>query len=90
MDEESILEEAERLVNGDRNDAYGPPWEDFARTVAIFNAWTGHDLSPADGIRFLHAVKLSREVHAFGRDNYVDGSGYLDCLYKTHRATGYR
>jgi hypothetical protein len=90
MDEESILEEAERLVNGDRNDAYGPPWEDYARTVAIFNAWTGHSLSAADGMRFMVAVKLSRETHAFRRDNYVDAAGYLDCLHKTHRVTGYR
>ena len=83
---ESVLHEADRLVNGDRQDDYGPPWEDYARTVAIYHAMTGrHTIDDAaDGIRFMVAVKLSRMAESPGkRDHYVDAAGYLDCLYRT-------
>lgn len=75
---ESVLQEAQGLIAGARNTAYGPFEDDYRRTVAIFNAWTGHDLSVADGLRFMRAVKMSREIASpHIRDHYVDGAGYL-------------
>lgn len=76
-DSEPVLQEAHRLITKDRNEAYGPFEEDYARAVAIFNAWTGHSLSVSDGIRFMIAVKMSRQEHEPStRDNYVDAPGY--------------
>ena len=83
-DDDSVLLEAHRLVRGDRGRDYGPPWEDYARTVEIFNAITGRDLSPAEGITFMVSVKLSRmAVSPQVRDHYVDAAGYVDCLWQT-------
>lgn len=77
---ESILLEAESLVNGDRQSDYGPIREDYTRTVAIFKAWTGIDLTPEQGVQFMGCVKLSREGHKHKRDNLLDAVAYLSLL----------
>lgn len=48
--------------------------------TAIFNAWTGHNLSTADGWRFMIALKQAREVQGKKSDNYVDLAGYASLL----------
>lgn len=77
---ESILQEAERLTGGDRREAYGHPADDYARVVGAFNALTGHELTPSEGIMFMVCVKLAREAHKPKRDNRTDAAGYLNCL----------
>ena len=44
--EESILEEAKRIVHGDRGENYGHPFEDFSRTAQIWSAILGIDVEP--------------------------------------------
>lgn len=77
---ESVLLEAERLVNGDRAKAYGPIRVDYARTVALFKLLSGLDLTPEQGVLFMVCVKLSRSANAFKRDNFVDLCGYASKL----------
>jgi hypothetical protein len=79
---QSVLAEAEGLINGDRAKSYGHPYFDYKRTVGAFNALTGHQLSVRDGITFMICVKLSREQNLPKRDNLVDACGYLGCLEK--------
>jgi len=82
---ESILEEANRLVNGDRNKTYGPPSEDGARVAGMMNALgyrgpDGRELQPHDWAVFLMAVKMSRiVVTPTKRDHWVDAAGYAQC-----------
>lgn len=78
---ESVVQEAHRLVHGDRGAAYGHPYDDYARTVGTFNALTGHSLSVPDGLFFMMCVKLSRERNVAKRDNLVDLAGYAECLH---------
>jgi len=81
---QSILEEAQSLVHGDRNATYGFPWEDYARTVGAFKALMGDkkiaDMTPEDGMMFMVCVKLSRQINLPKRDNLVDAAGYLECI----------
>lgn len=83
---ESILEEAQRLVHGDRQQDYGHPASDFTRT-GVF--WTealkgklkeGETIGPEDVALCMVFVKLSREINRPKRDNRVDGAGYLETL----------
>lgn len=82
---ESILEEAQRLVHGDRGDAYGHPHHDYLATVTMWRAMIlrryGIDvpLTPDFGCLMMVAVKLSREAGKPKRDNRTDGAGYLEC-----------
>ena len=82
---ESILEEAQRLTSGDRNDAYGCALTDYTRTAEIWTALLKHKLKPGesiewqDAIRCMIGVKLSRDVHRMIRDNAVDIAGYARC-----------
>lgn len=81
---ETILQEAQRLVHGDRGSDYGHPLDDFTRTVGAFNALTGHNLTPEEGTMFMMCVKLSREANRHKRDNLVDAAGYADCTQQIH------
>jgi len=76
--------EAQRLVHGDRNETYGYPWQDYARTVGAFKALMGDksisDMTAEDGMLFMVCVKLSRQINLPKRDNLVDAAGYLECI----------
>ena len=79
------LLEAYALITGPRQTAYSHPADDYARTVAIFKAITGIELTTQQAILFMVAVKLSRLAHNLTqgnlhRDSLVDAAGYLGCM----------
>lgn len=80
----SILMEAQALVHGPRQHAYGHPANDFSRTAALANTLLAGklkaDLDARDVALFMVCVKLSRQVNKHGRDNLVDAAGYLETL----------
>jgi hypothetical protein len=80
----SVLLEAQGLVHGARNVAYGPPIQDYTRTAGMVSAMLAHKLkeplSAEDLICVMICVKLSRQQNAPKRDNAVDGAGYFECL----------
>ena len=88
---ESILDEAERLVSGERGGAYSHPAHDFATTARFWTVYadrrreSGHDLfEPADVAMMQILLKLSREGHKHGRDNLTDIAGYARCAQMVH------
>lgn len=78
---ETILEEAQRIVHGDRNKDYGHPAEDFTRTGRIWGALLGvPDIEPAKVGMMMVGLKMSRECNREKRDNLVDGAGYFETV----------
>lgn len=77
----TLLEEAELLVNGPRQEAYGHPFDNFGRAGRMWGAILGiADVTPEQVALCMVALKMSRECHQPGDDNVVDAMGYLDCL----------
>lgn len=77
---ETILEEAQRLVHGNRGDDYGHPFDDFSKTALIWQAIFGIPVTPEQVALAMVGVKISREVNKPKRDNCVDGAGYFETL----------
>jgi hypothetical protein len=84
VERQSVLVEAQGLVHGARNVAYGPPIQDYTRTAGMVSAMLAHKLkeplTAEDLICAMICVKLSRQQNAPKRDNAVDGAGYFECL----------
>lgn len=77
---ETILEEAQRLVHGNRGADYGHPIHDYARTGRIWGAILGiPDIDPRICCLMMAGVKVSREVNKHKRDNLTDLAGYAEC-----------
>jgi hypothetical protein len=80
----SVLTEAQGLVHGDRNAAYGAPLDDFSRTAAMVSAMLAHKLKEpitAEELGLVMCcVKLSRQIHKAKRDNLTDLAGYAECV----------
>ncbi len=72
----NILEEANKLVHGDRQADYGHPLDDFTRTALMWSAILGHTVTAEQVGLCMCAVKISRQVNHPKRDNLVDLAGY--------------
>jgi hypothetical protein len=89
VSEETILEEAQRLVYGDRHEAYGHPADDYGRTALMWSAILGVEVTAKQAALCMCAVKISREVRQPARDNLVDLAGYAACAARIEaRAAG--
>ena len=78
--DESILSEAERIVNGDRQADYSDPVANFKHIADIASAISKEELSPTTCAIVMIAVKLARENYKHKRDNLVDLAGYVEIL----------
>ena len=80
MSLDSILAEADALVDGARQADYGHPRDDWTRTAAMWSAILGCEVTAERALLCMVAVKISREVNKPNRDNRVDMAGYAKCL----------
>jgi len=91
---ETVLEEAARLVAGDRQAAYDHPLPNHRRIALLWNAFLAARYGPVvtltaeDVVWMMIAVKQARDAHAAGRDNLVDVAGYARCLERMRAAEG--
>jgi nucleoside 2-deoxyribosyltransferase len=90
---ETLLAEADRLVNGPRGADYGHPSIDFRCAATILRALVQRrysvDIPFTDdfiGLLMACAIKGSREAGKHKRDTCVDGAGYWQTVEMCHEA----
>lgn len=83
MNAAEIARKAAELVGGDRQDAYGPVSENFARIATLWNAWLEIRRDPVapltaeDVGQMLSLMKKARtQGGPFSADSHVDDCGY--------------
>lgn len=85
---EQVLATANTLVNGDRNEQYGDPKDDFGCTAQMMTAYLDRvyqrrgtrELQPHDVAVFQILVKISRLAETPDKlDSWVDILGYGAC-----------
>lgn len=91
---ETVLEEANRIIYGDREKTYGNPAKNFDATAELWNGYlraklveqNGHDynweITALDVAHMMILLKMARELHMHKRDNVVDMAGYAGCIQK--------
>jgi hypothetical protein len=83
-----LLREAILLIEGNRNDDYGAPHEDFERTAGMLNSLGyrgpgGRELVGSDWAVILISGKLSRLTHSPDhKDSIEDIAGYAGCYWE--------
>ena len=75
--EESVLEEAQRLITGDRNKSYDHPLDNFNRIAKGWEVIFNTQVTEEQVGLAMAWVKICREIYQSKRDNLVDGAGYL-------------
>ena len=86
MTRSEILQAAEKIVNGDREQDYGSPENNFS---IIANLWVAYlqsrdvdidYLEPSDVASMMILVKLARVSSGHAKDdNWIDIAGYAAC-----------
>lgn len=89
---ESVLVEADKIVNGARQSDYGTPWVNHDITAQYWSLLFNIPITAEQVCKANILQKLARSHNAYKRDNYVDIAGYAENadLCVTHGQMGAR
>lgn len=74
----SVLQEAEELVNGDRQKTYGPPAINLSKIAELWAAYLGVPITMVDACAMMVILKIARlKKLGYHRDSVVDAAGYM-------------
>lgn len=76
----NIFDEANQLVNVERNNDYDHPLDNFRRIKQGWEVIFGFKISEEQVGLAMAWVKIAREAYKHKRDNLVDGAGYLGTI----------
>lgn len=72
-----ILDEAKSIINGQRQNAYGAPENNFERIAVMWSAYLDHAITDSDVANMMILLKVARSKHNNSHsDNWVDICGY--------------
>lgn len=73
---EEILQEAEKLINGNRAKDYGDAYINHKRIADIWSVILDKEVTVRQVILCMIAVKMARLIHDTKNDSWVDICGY--------------
>jgi len=74
---QAALEQASSLINGPRQEAYGPPSEYFERLAVRISQIVKAPVTKRQAAQILVELKLSRLTHSHQDDSVIDAIAYL-------------
>lgn len=84
----SILTDADKIINGQREKDYGTPKENFERIARIWSILLGVDITPSQVALCMVGVKIARLANDIEHeDSWKDVAGYVGCWERLHDAT---
>jgi hypothetical protein len=79
---QSILAEAEEIINGPRRQEYGGVYESFSRIARKWSVTLDADVTPEQVALCMVDLKTVRALQGYHRDSIVDIAGYAGCVEK--------
>lgn len=79
MNRGDFLDEAKRIVEGERNEAYGEAEDNFEVIARLWEAYRGIPFSPVDVAVMMILLKTARIRNGGTHDCFVDIAGYAAC-----------
>lgn len=76
---DSVLVEAERIINGQRRVDYGNVTLSFERIARLWGGYLNREVSAHDVAHMMILMKVARAQNGYHRDSYVDVAGYAGC-----------
>lgn len=77
MHRNEILEQAARIISGDREDDYGDAAPSFDRIAGMWEAYLGVEMSAVDVANMMILLKVSRSITSADKlDTWYDICGY--------------
>lgn len=79
-EKERILDEACKIITGNRNDGYGKPENSFKKIGEYWSMYLGVDVDCVDVSIMMVLLKIARMNHdKYYKDNWIDIAGYAAC-----------
>ena len=80
MKRKDILSQADKCVNGQREQDYGSPEDNFQTIADLWKAYKGMEFTPVDVAMMMSLLKIARIKNGGGTgDSFVDLAGYAAC-----------
>jgi len=79
---ETILQEAQKIVYGDRQTDYGSVTENFENIARMWQVILKCTINPEQVGLCMIAMKITRQLNKSKRDNLVDIAGYAATIEK--------
>tara|TARA_B100000700_G_C14452395_1_gene582246 strand:+ start:289 stop:555 length:267 start_codon:yes stop_codon:yes gene_type:complete len=76
MHRDKYLEQANNLINGQRQEDYGTALENHKRIADLWAVYTGNEFTPVDAAMMMLLVKVARTMERPKDDSFVDICGY--------------
>lgn len=82
----TLLKEADEIVNGDRQEAYGHPCDNWAKTASLMSSYLGRPVGVTEAIGLMLCVKVARLRQSPNhRDTWRDIAGYCAVWERAHQ-----
>lgn len=92
---ESVLQEAQKIIYGDREKTYGRPDLNLTRIAALWDTYLQEKylgnistITSEDVCWMMTLMKCARQMNESKRDNLVDACGYIALIERIENARG--